>query len=1717
MGFASRNYDGTLKTAIIKEMELPSEMYKEYKQVIYDSIYKRTKNKALATKLSDKAIEEYGKMKIADGQGWITFEAYRILKEAEGNWSDQQEALYRRVAMGENVTAEDVVEFFPSYKLQYFGNIESTGLPVNSFHKFSLAPLIPGVAKQGTPLYDLHQKMMEDKIDYVLMESGSKVSHIGTGDVVLNEDGTFNKDSKFTENTIFAEFLKNQTEVNQSYKEKSIFSTQLRKLILEGLYERGVIKSTEYSEITNTRVKRYIDHVEEYTELLKLELLEEMGYEEVKPGQYKAKDKSSTGKLLNMIRTNLEREDVLSDDLIEFIDVFDESGELVNDLSFHPEAAKIEKLLLSMINKRVIKQKVSGEPLVQVSAGMYANQFTKPDLRKATKDEIKKWASASYLLPNYHKKSDGFTAAAKVMIAMQGTYYNLFNLEYENGETVGVYNESGDLNMDQSLARLNEKIKDDAWLDANDGANRKAITLVGVRIPVQGLNSMEFAEVFEFLPPQAGNIIIPPAEIVAKSGGDFDIDKLTIFMNTLDENGAVVKRGYKDLQAIKDLRGTDEFEDAVKLQKAALENELIDDIRNILELPDNYVSLVMPNGTFILKDIADNLAQYVSKYNPKATKMTKGTNTISPTRVLEALYNVYKHESNIVGKKTLGLGAVENTFHVILNSLGAYMPDTYFIGKEGLPRKSNMRLRHNEMEKKGKKVISMSDIYDVDGVNKISDVISQMMNGWVDVEKDAWIFFIQGNYEVAPTLLYMVKAGVPVKEAIYFVSNPLVLEYVQEQRLAKSTYAEVLGKKPESPGLAKYVAASEIIAKYFSKTELEKNSKNEKRYAKGQQLLEKYFEGKSKKYFTESEMFDLIEDEDFKKNKLDQAKAMFLHYLELEQQIGGYTALKMSSNPDTSTKATLSDVEQTEANLEQLFYDSRIPLEIVEAMQNNSILKSFFNGPLALAVSKPLFKIRLHQVISDYLIGKRNQIRNNLDGVFPGQNVEMFSNIFRNDLISFILQNAIRKYRTQDGVASLDIETKIPTKLAKELKRGAFVKEGVLYMDMKQLEKEFKENAWTKNNEVENSYEDRGLYPLDPTLFMTDSQTGFNEYLKFVSQREYLRSITPMSKEFVDTKYFQEELRDTKESMPDLTNEKAVRYTYEKLLAIKALDNAYNLKHLFQDEEDSFAVRLSVLLQNYPDLVKQYPVLGKLKMDTDLDNKIYNMFIAEKDYDNDKSNLYSEDLKKLANPSIPKVEDPAENQRISDMFKFLNMYAFLQTGLNKTKLNFTNLVDFTDFLNILKIESDAFVQALETNGDAILDQFYDRFLKENDVKSNTKNRFKNYLFDIDLKTVEKPTTQPTVQANVKTYTGLIKELSPNQVFVFGSNLEGLHGKGAAGVAFGKQQSVAEISKVKDGVKGKWAVKGVGEGLQEGTEGKSYAFPSVVYPGKKRSRTDAEIIESVKRFYDTARNNPNLEFLVAYSTKPGLAGYTPQELANFFSSQPIPSNVVFEEGFSKLLTTKELLGESIQSNVDSTNMDTKVEEKRLGLKLTEEPFVYTYNDKKATNVYYYTNITKNNSDVVFLHNNSVYEIRPQQKEKGTTLGGSSYFMSEAPNMSVDFPTNLFSHVENGQKVDLPVEQYDNLKAIWEKRISLVKQIQEKNGKIAFPEYGFGNVNTMPQELFVYLSKRLFEEFQFVNPGSTKFNQIMEMVGQSQGITDDEILLQLELEEDPFKCS
>lgn len=1515
-GVVSRNFDGTLKTAILRERIVPESIYySEYYDALYADNYARLKDEEKAKQLTEIALKGYRKMEIGDGQGHITFEAYRKLKNLEGNWLPEQEELYKKVANGEEINVQDVVKFFPPYKLQYTGNIQSELLPVTSFHKFSLNPIIPGVAKINSPITDLHLKMMQDQVDYVVYETGSKIGHIGNGDEIFDKDGNFLADSKFTVNTIFTEFLKNQTEVNADFKGKSIFSTQMRKLILDNLYENGNIISKSAEPI----VKKYLKDVGDYTELVKLELLEEIGYDEVTPGEYVPRDKDSISKLLELIRANLEREDAYGNELIDFIDAVD-SGELAIDLSYHPEVLKIEKVLLSMINKRIIKQKIKGEPLVQVSSAMFENSITKTgDFRNATDAEKKKWVGSN-VLPTYHKKANGKTAAMKVMIALQGDYENLLNLEYK-GETIG------------NIERLNQAIKDDEWLDANDGANRKAITLVGVRIPVQGLNSMEFMEVYEFLPAQAGNIIIPPAEIVAKSGGDFDIDKLTIFMTNINEEGKLKEPKFSDIENVKKAvqeknAAGESLTELFKDQKAGLENELIKDVKAILELPENFVSLITPNGTFLLKETADKLSQYVMDYNPFGTKMTESPGReISPTRVLETMYNLYKHESNIVGKSTLGLGAIENTFNILFNSIGASLPKKYMSksGQTETLRETTLALRHRTMNVEGEERISLSNIYDVDNVNKIADIFSQAINGWVDVEKDAWIFFIQGNYEVAPVLLFLVKSGVPVKEAIYFVSQPLVRDYVDQQRQISSTFAPMLGKAVDSQGLVKFKAMKEVISKNYSQNILSSNANGTVILNKADELLEKVFKDRDEKYFTEKGMLKLIEDSatDPSKKKSNLSLTMFLHYLKIEDQIKGLTQVKMNSNPDTNTRSTITNIELSESTIEDLVNDEFIS-PLIKGLMEDSVISSFFNGPLSLALSRPLFKLRYNRLFSEYLIDlkKTRLLDEAVASTFGEGNEKQFINAFRNDFVSYLFQNALLKNKLGDSYMSYDLREELDVKSFESKYFGAHVKTNkdgskTLFVNDAVLKLQFENKAWSKDDtNLDNPYIVLGLQQLDPMTFTAiEKGQNFEQYKKFVIEREYLRSIFPMT-------------------------ESQSKEEYEQFLAEKALDNTYNFYHLFNNQNTAYANRVAKLIIDYPDLVRKFDVLAVLKSESNFDQTIFNLGIADRDINSTKANMFISNLKDLANPVVLKTFAKELNlkdvdiDRISETFSMLPIFAYLQSGINKSSYNLVPFVDYTKVIDIIQDAGNTVTDLFDEDPERskyLLDDYLQKFKFANNRKTNpTKKEFKNYITSFD-----------------------INRLDASQL----------------------------------------------SGIVDDTSG--------------------------------------------------------------------------------LIDTKE-----------------------------QNVFLYDSLDKDSN---YYKNLTNKNSKVIFLHSYTNSEFEDGRNKNYTD---QSVLQLHAPDMTIPV---IISIDKNDNLEGLSDSDKDQIKDYWNKILSAAANIKEKGGHIALPTAGFGDSNLMPQDLFVYLSRELYEKLGYLNPGSLLHKEIDDLVISKQGISDEEILQTYGFESDPFKCS
>jgi hypothetical protein len=158
---------------------------------------------------------------------------------------------------------------------------------------------------------------------------------------------------------------------------------------------------------------------------------------------------------------------------------------------------------------------------------------------------------------------------------------------------------------------------------------------------------------------------------------------------------------------------------------------------------------------------------------------------------------------------------------------------------------------------------------------------------------------------------------------------------------------------------------------------------------------------------------------------------------------------------------------------------------------------------------------------------------------------------------------------------------------------------------------------------------------------------------------------------------------------------------------------------------------------------------------------------------------------------------------------------------------------------------------------------------------------------------------------INTYKSPKLTLAEDEVFVFGANSFGWHGAGSAGFAsFGELGNVwrkYDYNNLWNGWKGKWNEKGK-LGPQVGTEGKSYAIPTVTRAGAKRSIPLSDIKNSIEKFYEFAKSRPHLKFFVAQGVEGNLNGYSAQEMASIYSGE-IPENVYFDEGFAKLLNVK----------------------------------------------------------------------------------------------------------------------------------------------------------------------------------------------------------------------
>lgn len=836
------------------------------------------------------AVFEQGKE--SDAQAYAGLDFIRFYLNSIGEWPDDLEQAYKHElevfkaikkyrqsnsdqdkAEVYSLIAKSNLGILTSLKLGYYGS-PTDFTKYNVLGKYSVFPLSPSMVFD-TDLEDVMMDYLDKGVDLATFSSGNKMA-LPTKELPYYEKKSVKGKSEYVEGDngqlkigkvdpeavirLPIDGLRRQQYIAPKTKNEATLSTQMVKLIFTNFYVGGDINPAyaHLEEKINNLQEAFIDNIKVIVDVEKAKIYSKIGATVGADGNITS---ISTADFTSWLHSEFDKKDVPTS-VYSFL-----RPTVNNSFVFSVDAgvqrSLIDQIISSALSKRVLRPKLFGEAYIQLASTGFNKLGTR--MKKPTTSQLKSIAKGFNVsgLRDY-RIENGVVQPADVLIPFNPKKHTpLLNLEW-NGAPI------------QTLDRLNQALEDDAWVAEHSAK----ISIVGVRIPVQGLNSMEHFRVRRFLSNVGGPVMVVPPSIVTKSGSDFDIDKLFMYEPELDDNGNLVsnsrlsdpefraqvidnilaKNEFLALKAdsLQTLFASADFKEAGLVSKEIETlKKFIDDLKEaknsgdenaIVEFKENIGPLNMKLGIAIerfktlrsqdpkvvemlqnlvsanetladMKDISEKALKGSASNNMISviasvlsepsifTEFTKpNTNVILPA-IAEEYQKLKGKESRIsssamflietsvriftennLGKKSLGVDAKTNALHKLFQQTGLRFksnPEEVDINKFYLLKANKNR---------NTKEIELGGLYDADGVNLISDVINEFINGHVDIENEDWINFFNADRERTPLILQMVLNGTPVDEAILLVNQPIIQHYIRSSKITK--VGKALGQKP---------------------------------------------------------------------------------------------------------------------------------------------------------------------------------------------------------------------------------------------------------------------------------------------------------------------------------------------------------------------------------------------------------------------------------------------------------------------------------------------------------------------------------------------------------------------------------------------------------------------------------------------------------------------------------------------------------------------------------------------------------------------------------------------------------------------------------------------------------------------------------------------------------------------------------------------------------
>ena len=686
-------------TSVVPMRFIKGEVHPTYLHATVDDIFSPSKY------LQD--VEGYENVDLADATTWITPELQKQRMKGFGEFTPEVEAAYDRMIKGE-MQISDVLKLTPR-KSAARGTEIKNGMNVPYREKTAEVVLWPGLVNDSG-LKVLYDKMIEEESIHkdatgavvgiaVSVESAIKVG-AGLRIKIDNDQGEILDD--FTLNPIVRSHLlygKQQDIPTKGIKDGT-FGSQLKINILADIDDTSVIGNR-----SGVEWKQELEELESnLSDLGREEFLNKYG---IDPDTYETLlDENGNDLLYKGLINTLSKQSFPDKALIEGL----ENG-LHFDAIFQSRR-KIINTLANELTKSTVTYSAKAASLVQISSfGLFQSATSVKSLDSSVRSKIR------YL-------KDGKLKPPRI----------------ENGKL-----KLGDIFIPYSYIESIPGYESMSSAELKQRIGKDVLTVIGYRIPNQSLASTDALEIAGILPKEAGDTVVVYEEMTAKTGSDFDIDKLFMLMPNVEYNKETQK-----LELI-DPNGT---------TKRSLENKRILLYKELFQTVEQYPRIIKSIDTQKLKSNAYELIDLAQEQDDfDGLKLFTG--------------EFQQDLKTRFSAGAAGVGATANNTidNVMAQGAKLHVP---FLGMQSKTATIGEELR--------------TILYSTDKINGdlISEIMSGYMNAFVDIEKDPYITKINFTKPVMNVAYLMLRAGIDPKFINAFIKQPIIVEYAKQAALGRS-------------------------------------------------------------------------------------------------------------------------------------------------------------------------------------------------------------------------------------------------------------------------------------------------------------------------------------------------------------------------------------------------------------------------------------------------------------------------------------------------------------------------------------------------------------------------------------------------------------------------------------------------------------------------------------------------------------------------------------------------------------------------------------------------------------------------------------------------------------------------------------------------------------------------------------------------------------------